>query len=367
MKRLGIEQLWRDDVAGARLSRAALVPASWLFRTATWVRNRLYDQRLLAVERADAPVVCVGNLTVGGSGKTPLVIWLVERLLERGRRPVVVSRGYASAARRTTAVATPLPSQLPAGVSAVDSREPAGPLAGDEAVLVARRTGIPVVTGADRIAACRTALAMYDADIIVLDDGFQHRRLHRDLDIVIVDEADRAALVLPAGPLREGMRALERADFVVDTGRGAAPGSITMEGAPEALVARVSREAELESLSRLKGAAVLAIAGIARPRRFIGMLESHGAQVIEAHVFADHHNYTLADWETLDRAAERADLIVTTEKDLVKLEAFASRDSRPPLRALRYGVSVEGADALLERIGGFDVREMRPHHFENGG
>ncbi len=363
MKLRTIEQLWRDQDAVARLSRAALVPVSWLYGAVIWGRNRVYDSGGGGVARVDVPVICIGNLTVGGSGKTPAVMWLVAQLLARGLRPVVVARGYGGNPEQITSVSSPLPSRLPEGVRAVDAAEPAGggsgsaagAVAGDEAVLIARRAGVPVVTGADRTQACRMAIAMFDADIIVLDDGFQHRRLRRDLDVVIVNTADRRARLLPAGPLREPLSSLERADFVIDTGRGAPPGSITMEGVAEALVAEVARDAAQETVGRLSGARVLAVAGIARPQRFLLMLGKLGARLVDPVLFEDHHSYTATDWDAIVRRAAGVDLVVTTEKDLVKLEAFVSPESVLPLRALRYGVTVHGGEAILQRIGQFDA------------
>jgi tetraacyldisaccharide 4'-kinase len=358
-----IEDLWGGNAVSSRLARVALSPASWAFAAATGLRNLLYDARLLTAEHVDLPVVCVGNLRVGGSGKTPLVMWLVEQLRDRGRRPVVVSRGYGAAPAKLVVVAAPLPVTVPAGVIALDANAPAGRDAGDEAVLVARRMGVPVVCGADRVAACRTASAVFGADIIVLDDGFQHRRLYRDLDLVIVDSADRDARLLPAGPLRERPSALERADFVIDTGCAAEPGCITMVGAPEALVRAVGREVDREPLGRLRGARVVAVAGIAKPERFVGALEALGAEVVWVELFDDHHSYSAEDWDRVKEMAASADLVVTTEKDLVKLEAFVEDDGfAARLFALRHGVALMGGDAILERIAQFDASEMSPHH-----
>lgn len=363
MSRRTPEELWDGDDRFARLARAALVPAGWLYGAGVGLRNRLYDTGRFGVERVDLPVVCVGNLRVGGSGKTPLVIWLVEQLMERRRRPLVVSRGYGApngrraVADRIVAVAHPLPSSLPAGVIAVDAEDSAGGAAGDESVLIARRTGVPVVTGVDRARACRMAAAMFDVDVIVLDDGFQHRRLHRDLDLVIVDDGDRRGRMLPAGPLRESPRSLGRADFVIDTGRAAPPGSITMVGTPEGLVGAVARDVAAEPVDRLRGLSVLPVAGIARPKRFVEELVRLGARVEEPLLFGDHHDYSAADWSRIERRAVSVDLAVTTEKDWVKLEAFTRDAPADWIRALRYGVALHGAEAMLERIVQLDAKQ----------
>ncbi|MFT4571986.1 MAG: tetraacyldisaccharide 4'-kinase [Hyphomicrobiaceae bacterium] len=337
------EQVWSGDGLGARLLRTALIPASWIFGAAVAVRTRGYDSGRSKIEQASAPVVSIGNLTVGGSGKTPLVLWLVEELLRRGLRPVVVSRGYGGTPG-TTSVLVPQAALAPQAAA----------VAGDEAVLVARRAGVPVATAARRIDACRAAAALAP-DLFILDDGFQHRSLARDLDIVVLTGEEADAHLLPAGPLREPVSALQRADVVIDAGSSAieVPGPeaalrLKMRRRPLALVEAVAPDARKTPLEDLAGRRIVAAAGIGRPAGFFAMLEAAGAEIVERLVFPDHADYDLQDWKRIRAAALKADWVVVTEKDLVKLARFGCEPGF--LYALRLGVEVEQGDMLIEQV-----------------
>jgi len=363
-----VERAWTGGSPSARLVRAFLVPAAWLFGLIVRVRAGLYDAGLLRVGHAGVPVVSVGNLRVGGTGKTPLVIWLVEKLAALGMRPVVVARGYrgptrdpvliSTAARPATALPTPARGAAPRHVdlSAGDPWQGEEAPAADEALLVALRTGCPVVTAADRVLACELAERAFAADVIVLDDGFQHRRLARDLDIVILAAGDRRAALLPAGPLREGPRALGRADIVLTDD----------PGAPDPRLVRCASGLVSEyrgfvaPLERLRGRGVVAVAGIARPERFFALIEEAGAHITQRLCFDDHHSYTARDWLRIAEAAGAADLVVTTEKDLVKLRRHAGADAQ--LFALRLSVDVEDGETLLERVRALDAKHCGQHH-----
>jgi tetraacyldisaccharide 4'-kinase len=240
--------------------------------------------------------------------------------------------------------------------------------AGDEAVLLALRSGGPVAIGADRAAACRHAHAELagtgqEPDLFLLDDGFQHRRLSRALDVVLVSGTEDRERLLPAGPLRETAAALARASAVV-TVRAAtdAPGKARalLDAAPATalrldaivratgIVSSVS-ETSAEPLASLDGRRVVAVAGIARPGRFLRELEAAGAQISTAVLRRDHHRYSASDLAEIDAAAASADLVVTTEKDLVRLEGASFR---APLRALRIDLEIESTPAgelLAER------------------
>jgi tetraacyldisaccharide 4'-kinase len=233
----------------------------------------------------------------------------------------------------------------------------------DEALLVALRTGAAVVTAVDRHEACRLAAWAFAPDLILLDDGFQHRRLWRDLDVVLVDPSDRTAPLLPAGPLREPWRALDRADVVIATARSSS--SPYLVRVPLGLVRSASASADVEPLAGIAGETVMAFAGVARPDDLVSMLATAGADVRGLLAFDDHHAYTPHDCERIAHAARDVRRIVTTEKDLVKLAKFARTEER--LTALRIGVEVEGGEALLELIcarTGLDPKQRGQHDRE---
>jgi tetraacyldisaccharide 4'-kinase len=302
-----IERCW------SRLSAAHLVlwPLSLAFGAAAALRRVLYRSGLIGVERLPVPVIIVGNIAVGGSGKTPLVIWLVEQLRRRGYRPGVVSRGYGGTAR------------APLGVT--PDSDPG--MTGDEPLLIARRTQAPVWVGRDRPAAARALLAAHpECNVIVSDDGLQHYRMARDVEIAVVDTARGwgNGLLLPAGPLREPPARLQRVDAVVLNGTEAAPDDlppgpaiVRMRLVPGA-ACNLADPSRHQPLDALRGQPLVAVAGIGSPERFFATLRAAGLE-FTARPFRDHHVYCTADLATDDATA-----IVMTEKDAVKCTAFAS-------------------------------------------
>lgn len=355
----GLETLWYGDGPAAAVARAALVPLSAAFGAGVALRGALYDRGVLAVRPAPRPVVSVGSLRVGGAGKTPFVLWLVARLREAGYRPCIVLRGYGGEA----AVSPILLDAASAGDPAAVAR------AGDEAVLLALRSGVPVAVGADRSAACALAIARLagtarDPDLFVLDDGFQHRALARDLDVVLVAGSEARERLLPAGPLREPATALGRADAVVLLGDE--PGAASVPFGALGVRARVCATALVRSVAEdpgpdpraLAGRRVVAVAAIARPGRFVRELERLGADVVARVLRRDHHLYGEADLAAIESAAAAADLVVTTEKDLVKLAAtrVAAR-----LVALRIALTVDDGDALVDLV---RSRALAPARFD---
>lgn len=332
-----VEATWtRGDAGGLGLALRALAAP---YGAAMAIRNRAFDRGWLPARRVPARVVSVGNLVVGGSGKTPLALWLAERLAAAGRRPAIVARGYRKQRRGVVVVGRD-------GCPLVGAAE-----GGDEAVLMARRFRGPVVVGEDRVAAAQAAIARFDADTIVLDDGFQHRRLARDVDVVVTGDALAGARLLPAGPLREPVRSLARADAVVTT-TGPAPAAATCPVfrarlGPEAVV-RVEGDVWIvEPLATLAGRRVVAVAGIARPERFLADVARAGGHVVGRVLRPDHHAWRPAEVADVLAAAGDA-LVVTTEKDLVKWELQAGA----PVRALRVGVEVDDAAGLVRLAGG---------------
>ncbi len=267
-----------------------LLPLSWAYGAAVRARNRRYD-RPGAAHRATIPVLCVGNLTAGGTGKTPMVAWLVRRLQAAGRRPCIVTRGYGGRAGRG-----------PLLVSSGGGPLAGSDVAGDEPVLLARALpGAIVLAGSDRVAAAAAAAAE-GADVVVLDDGFQHRRLARDLDLVLLDGTAPFGngRLLPAGPLREPLDGLARASAVLVTrcrpdANVATVAAAAAREAPGLQVLRTGHRragfVSAEGEPAEKPVRALAFCGIGNPIPFLRDLEEEGVEVASARVFPDHHPY----------------------------------------------------------------------------
>ncbi len=367
-------ELWSGMRPADRALRSLLRPASWIYGAVVAARSALYDRGVLSVQRVSVPVVGVGNLSVGGTGKTPLVLWLVDRLRERGLRCTVVSRGYGGAGRRPVAV-VPQAVRPPLGgergdqralrIDIRDSGEICGPAdaASDEALLVALRGRVPVLSAADRVVAARLAVAWFSPDVIVLDDGFQHRRLHRDLDIVLLSSDDRRAALLPAGRLREPLSALERADVVLEAGEADdCSSACRFTKRATGLVRWPAERVPFSQGSVLSGRRIFAFAGIGQPASFFDALSRFSPARIQTAVFADHHRYTRRDWERIVGLAADCDWLVTTEKDLVKLAGLGRTEQR--LVALRVEAQLSAGGPLLERLEQLDAQRRRPHDRE---
>lgn len=267
-----------------------------LYASVAGARRRCYRRGWLRSERLPVPVVVVGNITVGGTGKTPLVIALVHALRERGKMPGVVSRGYGGSAREP---------QL------VDAHA-APAVVGDEPCLIRASTRVPVAVGRDRVAAAQLLVAQ-GVDTIISDDGLQHYRLQRDVEICVIDGARRFGngRLLPAGPLREPLTRLTSVDFRVVNGGAPQAGETAMR-LVDGDVWRLGEPDMCQPLAHWAGTEVHAIAGIGHPPRFFDSLRAHGIKVIE-HAFADHHTYVASD------LGFGADLpILMTAKDAVK-------------------------------------------------
>lgn len=293
-----IERAWAADGLAAR----ALTPLSWLFAAGTGVRNALYDLGILRSERLPIPAVSVGNLSVGGTGKTPLAAWIARELVTRGAKPAIVMRGYG----------------------------------GDEPLVHERlNPAVPVILNADRVAGGREA-AQLGATVAVLDDAFQHRRARRDVDLVLVAaEQGQATRLLPAGPLREGRHALRRATLLIVTRKSASLAEAEavasrwtgFAGAPPACIVALTpgplhdvREPAAAALQpqALAGKTVLAISAVGAPSAFAAQLGALGAVVTQA-AFPDHHAFDARDAAALAARAESVDFAVCTLKDAVKL------------------------------------------------
>lgn len=290
---------------GGHPLRYPLMPLSWLYCAVVWLRRLAYRRGWLKSRRLPAPVILVGNLTVGGTGKTPLVLWLSAFLRQQGYRPGIVTRGYGGRGAEWPRLVT-------------KDSDPVE--VGDEPVLLARRSGSPVVAGPDRVAAGEMLAATRECDMIVSDDGLQHYRLWRDLEILVVD-ASRGfgnGLCLPAGPLREPVRRGYAVDLTVCNG-GPCPRGQVMQLAAGRLVS-LGDPGRIRSLSDLRGQRVTAVAGIGNPERFFALLRQHGLHLDER-PYPDHHRFSREE-----AASWPAGPVIMTEKDAVKCERFARRD-----------------------------------------
>ncbi len=298
------------------------------FRLLLQARAKLYDTGVLTALRLPSPVISVGNLTVGGTGKTPLVVALAEGLRARGLRPVVLSRGYKRTSRGVLVVG--------------NSWEEAG----DEPYLMSKRLqNVPVVVGANRYEAGLLAHRKNLGDIFILDDGFQHRRLHRDVDIVTIDPVEWAAgeSLLPAGPWREPKHAIERAHFAcVHDVPGADVPSLSI---PSFLIRTevdgVYKDGVPVPLESIRGRAIVAFAGIAKPERFFSTLESLGLKPVQCVRFRDHHRFSRRDIARLG-----GEVRITTEKDAVRLEGLGAGD----FVWVRVSAKIPELDRLLDAI-----------------
>ncbi|ACG73924.1 tetraacyldisaccharide 4'-kinase [Anaeromyxobacter sp. K] len=353
----GLEAIWWRERPGplGALAGAPLLLAEAPFRAAAALRGALYDRGVLPAVRAGAPVVSIGNLAVGGAGKTPAALAVAARLAGRGRRVAILSRGYGAARADARVASDGAGALLPAAE------------AGDEPALLARRLpGVAVLCGPRRAELARTAVEALGADALVLDDGFQHRALARDLDVVVLDASNPFGNghLLPRGPNREPRTALRRAGLVwLSHADRAAPerlealrrlardatGRAPVESrhAPTALLDGALREAG--SLEALRGRRVAALSGLARPAGFLRTLEALGAEVALARAFPDHHRFTGGELEAVLRDADAAGCawVVTTEKDAVRLDAALAAAAADRLRVVRVDAELlRGADVL---------------------
>ncbi|PKH24278.1 tetraacyldisaccharide 4'-kinase [Enterobacterales bacterium CwR94] len=297
-----IDRIWRGQSALYVL----LLPLSWLYGVITAMIRLSYRLGWRKQWKAPVPVVVVGNLTAGGNGKTPVVIWLVEQLQARGLRVGVVSRGYGGKS-----------AHYPLVLDAHTRAEQAG----DEPVLIFQRTGAPVAVAPKRVDAVKALLAQSAVDIIVTDDGLQHYALARDIEIVVVDGVRRFGngWWLPAGPMRERAARLKQVDAVIVNGGEAQGDEIPMQLQPSQFVNLV--DGQKVDAGTFSGA--VAMAGIGHPPRFFATLENMGIKLAQRIVFADHQPYQQNQLVALTPHAEP---LLMTEKDAVKCRAFAHKN-----------------------------------------
>jgi tetraacyldisaccharide 4'-kinase len=296
-----IENLWYGNNRFSIL----LLPVSWLYQVYVSIRRFAYFTGLLPKHEVAVPVIVVGNITVGGTGKTPLIIWLCQYLVEQGYRPGILSRGYSGHASKW-------PQQV---------RPDSDPYTvGDEPVLLARRSGRPVAVSPNRYLAAVQLLEHTDCNILLCDDGLQHLSLDRDLELAVIDGDRRFGNghCLPAGPLREPLRRLNTVDMVIGKEK-AGKNEYLMEYEYGDLLA-VNNNNRL-SIQMLKGETVHVVTGIANPKRFYSYLRSHDIRIIK-HIFPDHYFYTSEDLQFGDELA-----VVMTEKDAVKCKDMVGENA----------------------------------------
>lgn len=310
----------------------ALRPISWLFCLLVQIRRLFFHLKIFRTTQLNVPVIVVGNLTVGGTGKTPLVIELANLLKKHGYRPGVISRGYGGKARTW-------PQQV---------RWDGDPtMVGDEAILIARRTRCPMAVGPDRVTSAQALLKYTDCNVILSDDGLQHYALGRDIEIAVIDGVRRYGngKCLPAGPLREPIKRLDNVNFKITNGV-AAPDEFAMTYKNEKLC-RADDPAVTLDINSLKNQTVHAIAGIGNPQRFFDQLKLDGLDIIE-HAFPDHYLFKKSD---LDFGEIQP--IVITEKDAVKCQRFCLHNVwYQPIKAILDNQFTEQLLVMLERING---------------
>lgn len=281
-----------------------LLPLSWIFNFVVSLRQFLYCLQVKKTHRFSVPVIVVGNITVGGTGKTPLVIWLANLLRAQGFKPGIVTRGVGGQQQQAP--------RLVRSDSCV--RE-----VGDEAVLLAARSGCPVMIGINRVAAVKALLQQAQCDVVISDDGLQHYALHRDIEIAVIDGMRGLGnqRLLPAGPLREKPSRLKRVDFVVRQGsETVSANEVSMQLQGNNLVAL--QGGQQKAMSDFKNQRVHAVAAIGNPKRFFECLRTQQLDVIE-HVFPDHYLFQAKDICFADNLP-----VIMTEKDAVKCREFAS-------------------------------------------
>lgn len=298
-----------------------LIPLSWIFFVVIYVRKLLYSIGWLKIIRLNVPVIVVGNISVGGTGKTPLVIWLAEQLQLAGFKPGIISRGYGGTSRQATAV---FAHSNPQSV-------------GDEPVLIVKRTTCPMFIGADRVSAGQALLqANPQCNVIISDDGLQHYRLHRDVELALLDSSRKFGnqFLLPAGPLREKITRLQSVDAIIDSGtlsdfdfylKDLSPPVFNMElqgdfFEPVNVMPKDGFEAKQPS-GYFMHKNLVAIAGIGNPERFFNHLSGLGLQ-FERKAFADHHAFSAQDFVQF-----AGKTILMTEKDAVKCQSIATKDT----------------------------------------
>lgn len=314
-----------------RIISYSLLPFAWLYQLIIAIRRFTYQKKIFKSTKFPLPIIVIGNITVGGTGKTPLVIYLANWLKQQGYRPGIVSRGYGGKAQQYPAKVTPQckPNEV-----------------GDEPILIAKRTQCPVYVAPDRVAAVAKLLQENNCNVIISDDGLQHYALARDVEIAVIDGDRRLGngWCLPAGPLREPDKRLTEVDFIICNGQA------QINEYPMQLIAQdfyqVCNIKNKQTLEYFKNKTIHAVAGIGNPTRFFNSLRQLGLTIIE-HPFPDHYLFEVDDFKFAGN-----DIIVMTEKDAVKCQVFANENYW--FLPVNASVTAEFTGKLLEKIAHID-------------
>jgi tetraacyldisaccharide 4'-kinase len=338
-----IRRVWERRGVLGRLLWISFLPISCLYWLGVQTRNGLYSVGWKTTQTLNQFVVSIGNLTVGGTGKTPTVVWVAQELQKRGLKIAVLSRGYHRKGNQPLVLTANYPGN-------VDDF-------GDEPAMMARLFGLTVAVSNPRYQGALEASKNNAVDVFILDDGFQHRQLARDVDLVLLG-SDSTGGILPSGPFREPRKAIGRADFLLITGAedkwqpviSKAEPRLVFQGTlkPVVLIGFESRRWKEYPLSLLTGRKIVAVTAIAKPEPFYRIIHDWEGEIIDVLEFADHHRYSSQDWQRINRAAREADLIITTEKDILKLICFPF--GREKLLALRVTMAVENGETLIQAI-----------------
>ncbi len=338
-----------------------LIPFSWLYATGLWIRNQLYALGVFRAQRLPCTVISVGNIAVGGTGKTPAVIAIAGHLQRAGLRVAILLRGYKRKAREGITIVSD-------GKQVYASARESG----DEAYMMAQcLSGVPIIVGRERYLAGQIALERFNVDVLLLDDAFQHRQLGRDVDILTVPATHpfgNPARLLPAGTLREPPSALRRADIILLTHTDTPEVSVYAKAAvkrlaPDALVLESVHQpryfypllrkdsGERQDVAVLKGKRLLAVCGIGNPDAFVGTLTRCSPASVELMAFPDHHVYVEADAQRIGAAfqAAKADWVVTTQKDAQKLGSVMGHRGLP-IFVLEVALVIAGRDEEFTEV-----------------
>lgn len=339
---------------GANVFRGCLQAASYAYASVMSLRNGAYDRRWLRVSQASVPVISLGNITTGGTGKTPLAAFLANWFVSHGHRPGLLSRGYHALADASS--------------EGMPTSDGAGPGNDEKRVLDRLCPSVPHIQQRDRVTSAARLVQVHDCDVILLDDGFQHRRLHRDLDLVLVDALQPWGYghVLPRGLLREPLSGLRRADLILITRADQCTAAQRQELQASLLRFRGTDECveiafkptrlvdvqwKAHSLESIRGKQVLAFCGIGNPSGFRRTVDALTAGSGAFQAFPDHHHYGASDLRKLEElaSASSADMVLTTQKDLVKIGPDDWHG--PPLLAVEIGAAfLSGLDLLEARL-----------------
>jgi tetraacyldisaccharide 4'-kinase len=356
-----VREVWERSGLRGRLLGILLSPVSLVYAVIAQLRNWFFTRGWIKSVRLPRPVISIGNLTVGGTGKTPTCLWLAGELRCQGLKVAILSRGYR---RKETQPVILQPNKLSSDIA---QNEAELAKAGDEPLMMARLYEQTVGVGADRAQSAAELLRQQDVDAFVLDDGFQHRQIQRDVDLVLLG-SDYSGRVLPAGPFREPRGNLKRGDYWLLTGAEAdwrrrlppERSSDAFAGSlqPLDLISYDAHRWKRFPLSILHQSKILTVTGIANPQKLYQTIHAWEGQIVHTLEFPDHHVYSTKDWQEISRMARLIDLIVTTEKDILKLIRYPF--ARDKLLALRVGMIVTGGDQLVAAVVA-RIRAARSH------